>query len=124
VRHSAIPDTPTNQKITTHPAPKQHPHQFLPTLYVLVGTIASVALQSFTSIAFLLLAPYCAWVYLRFVQWQPETTLRGDPSDDFRFSTFFPDAVQVGGRWSSCVMGWLGWGGFIFCWSLWQVSQS
>jgi hypothetical protein len=98
-------------------APNPHPHlpnrpnpaaakppQFLPSLYVLAGAAAAAGLQAWTSIAFLLLAPYCCWVYLRFFQAQPETTLKGDPSEDFKFSSFFPDAMQVG----ACVSGWGG----------------
>jgi hypothetical protein len=39
------------------------------------------------------LLPACR-LYLRFFQQQPDTALKGDPSDDFAFSSFFPDALR------------------------------
>ena len=79
--------------------------QYLPTLYVATALTLTAVLQAWTAAALLVTAPYCTWVYLRFFQWQPETTLRGDPSEDFRFSSFFPDAVQVGGRQGRAQLG-------------------
>ncbi|OVA18099.1 Protein kinase domain [Macleaya cordata] len=37
---------------------------------------------------------YMSWIYLRYLQKKPETSLRGDPSDEFAFSTFFPELLR------------------------------
>jgi hypothetical protein len=37
---------------------------------------------------------YISWIYLRYWQMKPETNLRGDPSEDFAFSTFFPEFLR------------------------------
>lgn len=50
----------------------------------------SAALAQFSYIPFLLLGFYNSWVYLRFFQQQPDSQNRGDSSDDFKFSGFFP----------------------------------
>ncbi|KAI8463264.1 MAG: eukaryotic integral membrane protein-domain-containing protein [Monoraphidium minutum] len=70
------------------------PGRYLPTLYVVAAAAVAVGVGQARALAFLLVGTYCSWVYLRFFQWQPETTLRGDPSEDFKFSSFFPDALS------------------------------
>ncbi|KAJ6952281.1 transmembrane protein 115-like [Populus alba x Populus x berolinensis] len=35
-----------------------------------------------------------SWIYLRYFHRKPETKVRGDPSDDFAFSSFFPDFLR------------------------------
>jgi hypothetical protein len=37
---------------------------------------------------------YMSWIYLRYFHRKPETKLRGDPSDDFAFSSFFPEFLR------------------------------
>lgn len=69
--------------------------RWLPSLYVIAAGALVVAFKAWTLTAYLLLCPYIAWVYLRFFQWQPETTIRGDASEEFKFSSFFPDALQA-----------------------------
>ncbi|KAF6261762.1 eukaryotic integral membrane protein-domain-containing protein [Scenedesmus sp. NREL 46B-D3] len=64
-----------------------------PSVYVLTSTLVIAALQSWHCLAFLYLGTYFAWLYLRFFQHQPETSIMGDPSEDFRFSSFFPAAL-------------------------------
>jgi hypothetical protein len=68
--------------------------QYFPSVYVLLAGAAAVALSAWSFLAFLLLGAYISWVYLRFFQQQPDTALRGDPSDDFRFASFFPDFME------------------------------
>jgi hypothetical protein len=60
-----------------------------------VSTVIIAALQSWHCLAFLYLGTYFAWLYLRFFQHQPETSIMGDPSEDFRFSSFFPAAMAA-----------------------------
>jgi hypothetical protein len=67
------------------------PLQYVPSVYVLLSTAIIVALRQWPALAFLYLGTYSSWVYLRFFQQQPESTVCGDPSEDFRFSSFFPD---------------------------------
>ncbi|RZC70349.1 hypothetical protein C5167_033643 [Papaver somniferum] len=42
----------------------------------------------------ILFGTYTSWIYLRYLQKKPETNLRGDPSDEFSFSTFFPEFLR------------------------------
>lgn len=63
-------------------------------MYVLVCTAFIALFQSWNSLAFLYLGTYISWLYLRFFQHQPETSLRGDPSDEFKFSSFFPSIIE------------------------------
>ncbi|XP_058088427.1 rhomboid-like protein 19 [Magnolia sinica] len=35
-----------------------------------------------------------SWIYLRYLQRKPETNLKRDPSDEFAFSTFFPEFLR------------------------------
>ena len=64
--------------------------QYFPGLYVVTYTLLSLLLEAKQQLFYLLIGTYSAWVYLRFFQQQPETGFRGDPSDTFRFSSFFP----------------------------------
>lgn len=65
--------------------------QYVPSIYVLVSTVVIVGLRQWPALAFLYLGTYSSWVYLRFFQQQPESTACGDPSEDFAFSSFFPE---------------------------------
>ncbi|KAI3986213.1 hypothetical protein MKX01_004357 [Papaver californicum] len=42
----------------------------------------------------ILFGTYTSWIYLRYLQKKPETNLRGDPSDEFAFSTFFHEFLR------------------------------
>ncbi|EPS58976.1 hypothetical protein M569_15836, partial [Genlisea aurea] len=37
---------------------------------------------------------YTGWIYLRYWQKKPDSNIRGDQSDDFAFSTFFPSFLR------------------------------
>lgn len=49
--------------------------------------------RAWSGLPLLVFGGYASWAYLRFVQQQPETAIRGDPSEDFKFSSFFPEAM-------------------------------
>ncbi|KAM7272589.1 hypothetical protein ACFE04_027252 [Oxalis oulophora] len=70
--------------------------KWLPSLMLLISTIVSFfTLESALAyLPTLIFGTYIGWIYLRFLQRKPESKLRGDPSDDFAFSTFFPDFVR------------------------------
>lgn len=69
--------------------------QYVPSVYVLLSTVVIVVMQQWQALAFLYLGTYSSWVYLRFFQQQPESTAKGDPSDEFKFSSFFPDFLAA-----------------------------
>eukprot|EP00878_Enallax_costatus_P029224 GHUV01031669.1.p1 GENE.GHUV01031669.1~~GHUV01031669.1.p1 ORF type:complete len:308 (+),score=60.09 GHUV01031669.1:444-1367(+) len=68
--------------------------RYFPSVYVLLSTVIIAGLQSWHDLAFLYLGTYSSWLYLRYLQHQPETSLKGDRSEDFKFSSFFPDALS------------------------------
>lgn len=37
---------------------------------------------------------YIGWIYLRYFQKKQETKIKGDPSDEFSFSAFFPEFLR------------------------------
>jgi hypothetical protein len=65
--------------------------QYVPSIYVLLSTVIIVVFRQWPALAFLYLGTYSSWVYLRFFQQQPESTVCGDPSEEFSFSGFFPE---------------------------------
>lgn len=69
--------------------------KFLPLLYVLGSVGLCVALKQYSYVAFIVLGTYNSWLYLRFFQQQPDSQHKGDSSDDFRFSGFFPSILAV-----------------------------
>ncbi|XP_057979560.1 rhomboid-like protein 19 [Malania oleifera] len=69
--------------------------KWLPSLMLLL----SIAISFFTTesaayLPILIFGTYISWIYLRFLQRKPETKIRGDPSDEFAFSTFFPEFLR------------------------------
>jgi len=42
----------------------------------------------------LLFGIYMSWIYLRYFQKRLETGLKGDPSEEFSFSSFFPEFLR------------------------------
>ncbi|KAK6791660.1 hypothetical protein RDI58_010741 [Solanum bulbocastanum] len=69
--------------------------KWLPSLALLF----SIAISFFTadSVSYLptiLFGTYLGWIYLRYWQKKPETKLKGDPSDEFSFSSFFPEFLR------------------------------
>lgn len=69
--------------------------KWLPSLALLVSIIVSFFTSDSASyLPTLVFGTYIGWIYLRYWQTKPETKLRGDPSDEFAFSTFFPEFLR------------------------------
>lgn len=69
--------------------------KWLPSLVILL----SIAISFFTPesakyLPTLIFGTYMGWLYLRYLQRKPETKLKGDPSEDFSFSSFFPEFLR------------------------------
>ncbi|KAJ0764217.1 putative Rhomboid-like superfamily protein [Helianthus annuus] len=59
----------------------------------------SIGLSFFTTelttyLPILIFGTYIGWIYLRYFQRKQETKIKGDPSDQFSFSTFFPEFLR------------------------------
>ncbi|CAA2961121.1 rhomboid-like protein 19 [Olea europaea var. sylvestris] len=66
--------------------------KWLPSLALLVSIIVSIfTTESASYLPTMIYGTFIGWIYLRYWQRKPETKLRGDPSDEFSFSTFFPE---------------------------------
>ena len=69
--------------------------QWLPSLFILLSTVLCVvAKQCVAYLPFILFGTYSSWTYLRFYQLKSDGSLKGDPSDEFAFTTFFPELLQ------------------------------
>lgn len=69
--------------------------QWLPSLALILSTAVSFfTAESAIYLPTLIFGTYISWIYLRYWQKKPETKLRGDPSDEFAFSTFFPEPLR------------------------------
>mmetsp|Transcript_36298 Transcript_36298/g.91666 ORF Transcript_36298/g.91666 Transcript_36298/m.91666 type:complete len:308 (-) Transcript_36298:710-1633(-) len=69
--------------------------KYLPSLVLIpvVGVCLGLGYKQFLS--FYLSGTYLSWLYLRFFQQQPDSPLYGDASDDFKFSSFFPEFLET-----------------------------
>lgn len=66
---------------------------YLPVLYVLLVTIATIARFSTVGVlVFTICAFQNSWLYLRFLQ--TRNGVRGDLSETFAFATLFPDPIR------------------------------
>lgn len=69
--------------------------KWLPSLALVLSTAVSFfTAESAIYLPTLIFGTYISWIYLRYWQKKPETKLRGDPSDEFAFSTFFPEPLR------------------------------
>jgi membrane associated rhomboid family serine protease len=69
--------------------------KWLPSLALLVSIVISFFVEdSRKYLPTLIFGTYVSWIYLRYLQRKQETKLRGDPSDEFAFSTFFPEILR------------------------------
>lgn len=69
--------------------------KWLPSLMVLMSAVLSFFTEeSAKYLPTIIFGTYMSWIYLRYLQRKPETNLRGDPSDEFSFSTFFPEVLR------------------------------
>ncbi|XP_052722706.1 rhomboid-like protein 19 isoform X1 [Vigna angularis] len=81
------------------------PDQELPFIKIKTKWLPSITLLLYIAISFwtleattylptIISGTYISWIYLRYWQRKPEAKLRGDPSEDFAFSTFFPEFLR------------------------------
>ncbi|XP_073274021.1 rhomboid-like protein 19 [Primulina huaijiensis] len=69
--------------------------KWLPSLALLVAVVVSFfTVESASSLPTLIFGTYIGWIYLRYWQRNTEMKRRGDSSDDFAFSTFFPEFLR------------------------------
>ncbi|GMP68944.1 hypothetical protein CsSME_00028376 [Camellia sinensis var. sinensis] len=69
--------------------------KWLPSLALMLSIVVSFfTAESATYLPTLIFGTYMSWIYLRYLQKNPETKLWGDPSDEFAFSTFFPGFLR------------------------------
>ncbi|KAF5840367.1 hypothetical protein DUNSADRAFT_17065 [Dunaliella salina] len=73
-----------------------HKVLYVPLAALLLFTGLAYMFERMDLLAFYLPGTYLSWVYLRFFQLQPDSGgLYGDASDDFKFSSFFPDFLAT-----------------------------
>lgn len=70
--------------------------QWLPSLVLFVSIVMSFITEEPAETCFpiLIFGTYIGWIYLRYFQRKQETKIKGDPSDEFAFSTFFPEFLR------------------------------
>ncbi|TYI99541.1 hypothetical protein E1A91_A13G024900v1 [Gossypium mustelinum] len=69
--------------------------KWLPSLMLLLSmAISFFTPESATYLSNLIFGTYMGWIYLRYLQRKPESKHRGDPNEDFAFSTFFPEFLR------------------------------
>ncbi|KMZ68061.1 putative Transmembrane protein [Zostera marina] len=69
--------------------------KWIPSLCILLASILSFFVLEFTTyLPTIIFGVYTGWFYLRYLQRKPETSIRGDPSDEFSFSSFFPEFLR------------------------------
>lgn len=69
--------------------------KWLPSIMLLLAIVVSFfTIESATYLPILIFGTYTGWIYLRYFQRKQETGFKGDPSDEFAFSTFFPEFVR------------------------------
>uniref|UniRef100_A0A2P2LIT7 Rhomboid-like protein 19 n=1 Tax=Rhizophora mucronata TaxID=61149 RepID=A0A2P2LIT7_RHIMU len=69
--------------------------KWFPSLLLLLAiAISFFTVESAKYLPTIIFGTYLSWIYLRYLQRKPETKLRGDPSEDFAFSTFFPEFLS------------------------------
>ncbi|TKY51573.1 Rhomboid protein 19 [Spatholobus suberectus] len=70
--------------------------KWLPSITLLCSIATSFwTLEATAYLPTVIFGTYMSWIYLRYWQRKPETKLKGDPSEDFAFSTFFPEFLRL-----------------------------
>ncbi|KAE8792768.1 rhomboid-like protein 19 [Hordeum vulgare] len=65
--------------------------KWIPSLIALISVVVSFFMKDLVSyLPVILFGIYMSWIYLRYFQKRLETGLKGDPSEEFSFSSFFP----------------------------------
>lgn len=69
--------------------------KWVPTLLAIILIAVSFFIpESASYLPTVLFGIYMGWLYLRYFQKNPESGLQGDPSDEFSFSSFFPNFLR------------------------------
>lgn len=69
--------------------------KYAPLIYIVgVSLVSLVSGMMLKYVPFVVFGWYAAWLYLRHFHRMPDSGLYGDPSDQFRFASFFPDRMQ------------------------------
>jgi hypothetical protein len=69
--------------------------QWIPSLVAFISVSVSFFLkESMFYLPIVLFGIYTSWIYLRYYQKRLEAGLKGDPSDEFSFSSFFPEFMR------------------------------
>jgi len=69
--------------------------KWIPSMVAFVSVFVSFFLkESMAYLPTILFGIYVSWIYLRYFQKRLEVGLRGDPSDEFSFSSFFPGFLR------------------------------
>ncbi|XP_047328890.1 rhomboid-like protein 19 isoform X2 [Impatiens glandulifera] len=69
--------------------------KWLPSIMLMVAIIVSpFTIDAASYLPLVIFGTYMSWIYLRYLQKKPEAKIRGDPSDEFAFSSFFPEFVR------------------------------
>nr|XP_043618072.1 rhomboid-like protein 19 [Erigeron canadensis] len=69
--------------------------KWLPSIVLFLSIGMSLfSVEPATCLPILLFGTYIGWIYLRYFQRKQETKVQGDPSDEFAFSTFFPESIR------------------------------
>ncbi|KQK14902.1 rhomboid-like protein 19 [Brachypodium distachyon] len=69
--------------------------KWIPSLTALISVFVSFFVKELVSyLPVILFGIYMSWIYLRYFQKRLETGLKGDPSEEFSFSSFFPEFLR------------------------------
>ncbi|KAM0850540.1 hypothetical protein ACQ4PT_053022 [Festuca glaucescens] len=69
--------------------------KWIPSLVAFISVSVSLFLkESMFYLSIVLFGIYTSWIYLRYYQKRLEAGLKGDPSDEFSFSSFFPEFMR------------------------------
>lgn len=69
--------------------------KYAPIIYIVgVSLVSLVSGMMLKYVPFVVFGWYAAWLYLRHFHRMPDSGLYGDPSDQFRFASFFPERMQ------------------------------
>ncbi|CAN6226359.1 unnamed protein product [Urochloa humidicola] len=69
--------------------------KWIPSLVAVISVFVSFFVKDLMSyLPVVLFGIYMSWIYLRYFQKRLETGLKGDPSEEFTFSSFFPEMLR------------------------------
>ncbi|XP_066379754.1 rhomboid-like protein 19 isoform X1 [Miscanthus floridulus] len=69
--------------------------KWIPSIVAFISVAVSFFIkESMSYLPIILFGSYMSWIYLRYFQRRLEVGLKGDPSDEFSFSSFFPGFLR------------------------------